>query len=153
MKPTSVPGCVRLPRSGEFNSVAEDDERRLFMTGSMCLDRFMVETDLLSASTKTHTKTKSTQRHTAAWDTKQKGQKSCTESSVLKHWPGRTDRINRVQRECGLKGGGHGAVTFSTLLFYSMFQWCSRGHTRIYTISPPGCLYIPTTTHELFTYP
>lgn len=66
---------VYLPRSGEFNSVAEDEDRRLFMTGSMCLDRFMVETDLLSASTnKTHAHTNS-MRH------KTEGQ----EISVQKH--------------------------------------------------------------------
>lgn len=45
--------CV--PLSGEFSSVAEEEERRLEMTGSMCLDRFMVDTDLLSASTNTDT--------------------------------------------------------------------------------------------------
>lgn len=46
---------MRLPLSGEFSSVAEEEERRLEMTGSMCLDRFMVDTDLLSASTNTDT--------------------------------------------------------------------------------------------------
>lgn len=39
-----------LPLSGECRSVAEDDERRLVMTGSMCLDRLVVETERLSAS-------------------------------------------------------------------------------------------------------
>lgn len=39
-----------LPLSGECRSVAEDDERRLVMTGSVCLDRLVVETERLSAS-------------------------------------------------------------------------------------------------------
>lgn len=43
-------GGLKLPRSGECRSVAEDDERRLVMTGSVCLDKFTVDTDLLSAS-------------------------------------------------------------------------------------------------------
>jgi len=46
----------RLPLSGEFSKVAEEDDRRLEITGSVCLDRFIVETDLLSASTNTQTK-------------------------------------------------------------------------------------------------
>lgn len=33
--------------------MAEEDDRRLEMTVSMCLDRFIVETDRLSASTNT----------------------------------------------------------------------------------------------------
>lgn len=45
--------CPRLPLSCEFSKVAEEDDRRLEMTGSVCLDRFIVETDLLSASTNT----------------------------------------------------------------------------------------------------
>lgn len=43
---------IPLPRSGECSSVAEDAERRLVMTGSVCLDKFIVDTDRLSASTK-----------------------------------------------------------------------------------------------------
>lgn len=39
-----------LPRSGECRSVAEEEERRLVMTGSVCLDKFIVDTDRLSAS-------------------------------------------------------------------------------------------------------
>lgn len=42
--------CFCKALSGEFRSVAEEEERRLEMTGSVCLDRFMVDTDLLSAS-------------------------------------------------------------------------------------------------------
>lgn len=36
--------------------MAEEDDRRLEITGSVCLDRFIVETDLLSASTNTDKK-------------------------------------------------------------------------------------------------
>lgn len=39
-----------MPLSGECRSVAEDEERRLVMTGSVCLDKFIVDTDLLSVS-------------------------------------------------------------------------------------------------------
>lgn len=39
-----------LPRSGECRSVAEEEDRRLVITGSMCLDKFMVDTERLSAS-------------------------------------------------------------------------------------------------------
>lgn len=39
-----------LPLSGECRSVADDDERRLVMTGSVCLNRLVVETERLSAS-------------------------------------------------------------------------------------------------------
>lgn len=39
-----------LPRSGECRSVAEDTERRLVITESACLDKFVVDTDRLSAS-------------------------------------------------------------------------------------------------------
>lgn len=43
--------CVYLlPRSGECRSVAEEQERRLVMTGSVCLDKFIVDTERLSAS-------------------------------------------------------------------------------------------------------
>lgn len=43
-------GMRRIPLSGEFSKVAEEDDRRLEMTGSVGLDRFIVETDLLSVS-------------------------------------------------------------------------------------------------------
>lgn len=43
---------ISLPRSGECSSVAEEEERRLVMTGSVCLDKFIVDNDRLSASTK-----------------------------------------------------------------------------------------------------
>lgn len=39
-----------LPLSGECSSVADEEERRLVMMGSVCLDKFTVDTDLLSAS-------------------------------------------------------------------------------------------------------
>lgn len=41
---------VSLPLSGECRSVAEEEERRLVMTGSACLDRFIVDTERLSPS-------------------------------------------------------------------------------------------------------
>jgi hypothetical protein len=41
---------LTVPLSGEFSKVAEEDESRLLMTGSTCLERFMVETDRLSGS-------------------------------------------------------------------------------------------------------
>lgn len=40
-----------LPLSGECRSVAEEEERRFVITGSVCLDKFIVDTDLLSEST------------------------------------------------------------------------------------------------------
>lgn len=83
-----------LPRSGEFNSVAEEEDRRLFMTGSMCLDRFMVETDLLSASTNTQ---KHTEQHT---DTKQEGQNMNREFGMetLTRQTDRTTERTRTER-------------------------------------------------------
>lgn len=113
--------CVRLPRSDEFNSVAEDEDRRLFMTGSVCLDRFMVETDLLSASTNKSTQT--------AWDTNRRTRELSTET--LTRW---TDRINQVQRECGQKRRCE-RRTESSKTFYSMFQWWSQGQTNIHHIT------------------
>lgn len=51
---------ISLPRSGECSSVAEEQERRLVMTGSVCLDKFIVDTDRLSASIqKQHNESKS----------------------------------------------------------------------------------------------
>lgn len=47
-----VNGSSSLPRSGECRSVAEEEERRLVMIGSACLDKFIVDTDRLSASDK-----------------------------------------------------------------------------------------------------
>lgn len=41
---------LSLPRSGECSSVAEDTERRLVITESALLDKFVVDTDRLSAS-------------------------------------------------------------------------------------------------------
>ena len=41
-----------IPLSGEFKSVADDADRRLVMTGSVCLDKLVVETERLSESVK-----------------------------------------------------------------------------------------------------
>lgn len=44
-------GGGSIPLSGVFISVAEDDDKRLVITGSGRLERLTVETDLLSTST------------------------------------------------------------------------------------------------------
>lgn len=122
---------MRLPRSDEFNSVAEDEDRRLFMTGSVCLDRFMVETDLLSASTNKSTQT--------AWDTNRRTRELSTET--LTRW---TDRIKssaermRTEKTAWEKDR---AVKLSTACFSGGVKV-----RQIYTISPPGCLHIPKTS-------